>query len=1421
MNRGNWEGPNGPLGRYVAEEVRKTLNSYREQPTLVAEHASHERDTADGGYAYRQVVELAQNSADSCTGLESRGRIDIRLTANYLYCADSGTPLGEDGVVALMFSNLSSKRGQNLIGRFGLGFKSVLGVTDAPEFFSRSVSLRFDSAHSAQLIQGEVPAAERYPTLRTPEPITPSACAGTDSILGELMEWATNVVRLPLGAGSAEQLSKQFAEFPTEFLLFVDDVQHLSLDNEISGVKREAWVTARRGEVHLTEGATTTPWKVFRTEHRLSDAALDDWDSYRDAPEVPLWWAAPLDHLNVPGKFWAFFPTQTESITSGILNAPWKTNSDRQNLLPGAYNEDMIAAAARLIARNLHQLKTNDDPGKHLDALPRRHEQGDPEQAERLRELIYQNLHDLPVIPNQRGALRTARDLHYPPDVGLDAVARWEACSARPDAWAHSRALTRQRVSRVELVVDADIGRASVQEWLKALVSRKQDRNAVEASKVAIETAAILSRKNAPPHYGAIVLTAAGTLVEPDSGKVALPDGSGSATFPDRMLAHRELVASEETLSALYDLGVKPASPDSAFEMIAREVLGRPVTDLVNEEGKHAFWQSARNASSPAGIIRKCGGWEAKLRLRTRSGDWRPIHSVLLPGPFVSNEGDADLGVAVDMEFHADDAETLRALGVVDRPVASRSLRGEPWFREYLREQREAFRERPSLRSRPKDDFVNFRNFDGPGPLHVLEKLSAESRDRYAEALLEFASSFEPWVLRHSSEQTYPPLDCESPIIWLLRRLHVVEQESWERWRNHSRAGEIRAAFDLKPPEPEPVAESPPIPLTDAWPGLRAHLREDQQAFDLIRCDRIFPQGTATSVRWQVAVYVVRTDDSQEEVRRISNALDLALSTEQIDRIVRLELNKEIEEHRAAVRAMTTDAERLLTAVGGSALRAGLPQSLLAVIEHESGVLTGPDIAEAAIATYDTGALKQFRQHLDHLDPPKQWAGSSRTVAFVESLGFSPAWAGERSTRRDPYEEAMGPRSLPPLHDYQKTIVTNIQAMLRGDGFERRGMVTLPTGSGKTRVAVQAAVEAMRDGHLDGGVLWVADRDELCEQAVEAWAQVWASEGREAARLRISRLWGGEPPPDPAGDFHVAVANIQTLTKRLGQFVQYEFLRRSQLIVFDEAHRSIAPTYTSVMEDIGFSRWQREDEPLLLGLTATPYRGTDESETERLVNRYGRNRLDHGAFPDEDPETVMRELQRMEVLARTDHEMIEGGTFQLTADEVQQAHNAPWLPQSVEDRIGSDIERTQAIVDAYSRYVQPNDWPALIFATSVEHAKTVAALLSRRGVKARAVSGETERATRRKVVEEFRNGEVRALVNYGVFREGFDAPKTRAIIVARPVYSPNLYFQMIGRGLRGPANGGDDRCLLLDVRDNIENFDRQLAFTELDWLWTT
>ena len=381
-------------------------------------------------------------------------------------------------------------------------------------------------------------------------------------------------------------------------------------------------------------------------------------------------------------------------------------------------------------------------------------------------------------------------------------------------------------------------------------------------------------------------------------------------------------------------------------------------------------------------------------------------------------------------------------------------------------------------------------------------------------------------------------------------------------------------------------------------------------------------------------------------------------------------------------------------------------------------------------------------------------------------------------------------------------------------------MISMPTGSGKTRVAVQAIVDALREGELTGGILWVADRDELCEQAVEAWSQVWASEGIHRERLRISRLWQGQPDPLLTSARHVVVASVQTLVARFRKRLKdFAFLADFALVVFDEAHRSIAPTYTEVMQELGMAGRRRQPgEPFLIGLTATPYRGHNERETEWLVRRYGENRLDAGAFRSDDPHDVVGELQEMMVLAEADQEEIDGVALSLRDDELSWMESSPWLPRSAEGRIARDSERTMRIVEAFETHIEP-DWPTLVFATSVEHAQTVAALLTGCGIVARAVSSETDSATRRRIVEKFRGGGIRVLVNYGVFREGFDAPRTRAIVVARPVYSPNLYFQMIGRGLRGKLNGGNDRCLILNVRDNILNFDRQLAFSDLDWLW--
>ena len=1369
------------------------------------------------------------------------------------------------------------KRGTSQIGTFGLGFKAVLGVSDAPEFFGRSSSFRFDRARARERVRSVVSDAERCPVLQLPEPADPVDCWGQDRVLRDLMVWAANIVRLPLRPGARDDVRQQMVDFPAEFLLFVAHVGTVSLIDDSGAVNRVLALERVDDDYLLADGDATTQWRLFERTHRLSSDACADMRPGDDRDKVRVWWAAPVDRLNRPGSFWAFFPTATASLVPGILNAPWKTNEDRQNLLTGRYNDELIAASASLIAEALPLIPTAEDPARHLDVLPRRHEAGDSRQADLLRERLFTALHGRAIVPDQNGELRRVGDISYPPtqltpDRGMDMAPfeRWAAYPGRPSDWLHHKALTRTRLATVDRLSQAPaqptwrvtrVPRASLATWLEALVRRAGPGEAVAASRAAIQTAALIEwSRRTDADLGGVVLTESGRWCKPDPQVLFLPIASpvaGGASSPDSTV-HPELAADEETLSALQDLGLKPPSPEGRFRVIASHVLAGPSDSPPDGELLEEFWNASRalSAADALAIIQEHSDWRGDLRVRTRADVWEPVHSVLMPGAIVPGDGSRDDGATVDGEFHEPDQELLGALGVTDAPFVGCDLRWEPLFARYQDWQEQQYRSRDDLRATPQTRYVAFTHYKQVGPLNVLVHLSPEATAAYTDALLRLDATYEQWVMWHtgSNRETYPKMKCESLPIWLLRAhgrvqtpagivplddalgpqpaspaaLHVLLQ--------HPNADKIKAAFDLSDPVPELFGEGDPTPLTDIWPGLGEYLPAHRRNARLVPCERIRVAGAERRcVSHGQDVYLVGSvdDDDRTALELVAEALDLGQGDGVIEAILQRRTPAEIEERRAAVRRCPTDAERLVAAVGKQALRTGLPPSLLDVLEDGHESLTATEIAEAAIATYHTDALRSFKWALDHLDPPARWSASQRAVAFVRSLGFSDEWAGERKRTRPPFMEIDGPQSLPELHDYQRVVAANVRELLRsndtGSG-QRRGMVSMPTGSGKTRVAVQAIVEAMRDDGFRGGVLWVADRDELCEQAVEAWAHVWRSEGTEAEQLRISRMWSEQPKPLPTTEHHVVVATIQTLYARLSSRpTEYEFLKDFKLAVFDEAHRSIAPTYTSVMQDIGLTYRRQEDEPFLIGLTATPYRGHDEAETARLASRYGRTRLDAGAFADDDPQKVIQELQGMGVLAQADHEVIEGGTFSLELEEWEeisrfvrgpqrQEQLLAWLPQSVENRIAHSAQRTRRILEAYEEHVEP-DWPTLIFATSVEHAQTLAALLNRQGIAARAVSGTTEPATRRRVVEGFRDGEIRALVNYGVFREGFDAPKTRAIIVARPVYSPNLYFQMIGRGLRGPLNGGDDRCLILNVRDNIEGFGHALAFSDLDWLW--
>ena len=68
---------------------------------------------------------------------------------------------------------------------------------------------------------------------------------------------------------------------------------------------------------------------------------------------------------------------------------------------------------------------------------------------------------------------------------------------------------------------------------------------------------------------------------------------------------------------------------------------------------------------------------------------------------------------------------------------------------------------------------------------------------------------------------------------------------------------------------------------------------------------------------------------------------------------------------------------------------------------------------------------------------------------------------------------------------------------------------------------------------------------------------------------------------------------------------------------------------------------------------------------------------------------------------------------------------------------------------------------------------------------------------------------------------GFDAPKTSAVVIARPTKSLVLYSQMVGRCIRGPKAKGNSRCTVVTVADTGRyGFDSVTdAFSNWDDVW--
>lgn len=363
------------------------------------------------------------------------------------------------------------------------------------------------------------------------------------------------------------------------------------------------------------------------------------------------------------------------------------------------------------------------------------------------------------------------------------------------------------------------------------------------------------------------------------------------------------------------------------------------------------------------------------------------------------------------------------------------------------------------------------------------------------------------------------------------------------------------------------------------------------------------------------------------------------------------------------------------------------------------------------------------------------------------------------------------------LRPYQREAIDSVRSIF--DQGVPNALIVLATGLGKTVVFCSLGREMRSEGI--GKILMLAHRDELLTQARDKWLAVdpGACVGIYQGDRRES--WADVIFASVQSCYPDVLDEDGVTVKRRGRIHELP-LAEIGLIIVDECHRLPAPTYGAVISAV------REANPnaLLLGVTATPARADGKGlgmYFDRVAYRMGiAEGIDQGYLaPVRGTRVELQiDLSEVKVSKRTgDYDDTDLGRV-LDTDSAREHIVRKWLE----------------IVGPGTEDGGPHGRFTASFSPTVESAEHLCAEFERAGVRAGFVSGATKKTERKRVLDAYQRGEIRVLCNVGVLTEGWDAPHTACVLMARPTKSGVLYRQAVGRGTRIAPGKAD--CIVMD-----------------------
>lgn len=303
------------------------------------------------------------------------------------------------------------------------------------------------------------------------------------------------------------------------------------------------------------------------------------------------------------------------------------------------------------------------------------------------------------------------------------------------------------------------------------------------------------------------------------------------------------------------------------------------------------------------------------------------------------------------------------------------------------------------------------------------------------------------------------------------------------------------------------------------------------------------------------------------------------------------------------------------------------------------------------------------------------------------------------------------------------------------------GLVILPTGSGKS-VVIAKILEP-----LQGKTIVLQPSKEILEQNFDKFSNY--------GKASIYSASAGEKRIDK-----VTFCTIGSIINKKHLF------KGLQNILIDECHlvNSDAGMYQEFIKSFPQAK--------VLGLTATPYRlettatgpqltfltRSTPSIFEKVLYYVQNDVLFNAGFLAE------LEYYNFDVIDRSKLQLNNSGT-DFTQTSLRRYYKSIDMPSRI-------VKTALTILNKRKNL--------LIFCSLIEEAIAVQKKIPGSAV----LTGETKKLEREKILSQFKNGQIKCLINVGVLTTGFDYPALEAVLMARSTMSLSLYYQIVGRVMR-------------------------------------